>query len=300
MTVNLQTGLPFPRGARRSPPHILAAAMPHTIVRAVPAQFVGLAAQLDYWGNNQYGDCVSAEEAHAKAAWSQGYCGLSELFVPSQTIIDWAQKHGYLNGADLSSVMDDMAKDGIDVNGTNYKDGGNQAVDYSNEAVLQSAIFQGPVKIAMAANALPSGAGNNTGWYAVEAVNDHNTDHCTGLAGFGRADFLYQAMKVPLPSALSPSQLGYIFYTWSTYGFVSHDWLMGCTDEAWVRNPTTPGQSPIPPTPPVPPTPPGPTPGPAIMSLDFSAHGYKAGEAVPGFTATVDIPPKKYNLVPVS
>jgi hypothetical protein len=40
---------------------------------------------------------------------------------------------------------------------------------------------------------------------------------------------------------------------------VSHAWLLGTCTEAWVRNPTTPGQSPAPtppPTPPVPPVPP--------------------------------------------
>lgn len=285
MTVDIRTGRPFMRGLVKHPQWIdrLAASEPHRPLGAVPTQFAGLATQLDEWGNATYGDCVSAEEAEAKASWSQGYCKLPELFVPPDVIIAWARQHGVLNGADLVDVMDKMATDGITVNGVTYKDGPHQAVDYTNGDVLNSAIATGPVKIAIAANALPSGAGNQMGWYVTQRVNDKRTDHCVGLRGYGTAGFLYDAMKVPLPSALSPSTVGVILYTWKTYGFVTFDWIQGCTDEAHVRTPTTIGQSPAPPAPPVPPIPPTPTPPQELFSITLSQKLYKGQSLGPSY-----------------
>lgn len=259
----------FARGARPSPRHKLLAATPHRVAKAPPAQFAVVPKQLSYWDNNQAGDCVTAEEAYAKAVWSI-MCGLDELFIPDQEVIRWATKYGYMNGADLSEVMDRMAEDGFTVNGVNYKDGPKLGVDYSNETVLQSAISTGPVKIAIDANALPGGAGNGNGWWTISTGNYGNTDHCVGLSGYGPAAWLFQQLGVPLPSGLSATQAGYLLFTWSSIGFVTHGWLMGTCTEAWVRTPTTPGQQPAPtptptPTPPVPPTPtPTPTPGAAV------------------------------------
>lgn len=246
MTVSYLTGKPFPRGARRSPPHRLQMQEPHRIVRATPDQFAGLATTLNMEGNDQYGDCVTAEEAEAKSAWSQGYCGLPELIVPASVAIAWAKEYGYLNGADLTSVLDTMQQKGMVINGTTYFDGPNSGVDYTNQATLNNAIYTGPVKIAIAADCLPSGAGNATGWYSLTRINNNNTDHCVGLRAFGRADFCYDAMKVSLPSAVPAATLGFVLYTWATYGFVTFDWIQGTCAEAHVRNPTTPGQTPAP------------------------------------------------------
>src|SRR6185437_16008047 len=244
------------RGALKSPRHKLLAAHPHTVIKAPPPQWAWIPQKLDMWGNDQYGDCVTAEEAFAKATYQP------EIFIPTATVTAWASKHGVLNGADLSQVMDMMQNDGFVVGSQQYNDGKYSGVDYSNETVLQSAISQGPVKIAIDANALPSGAGNNQGWYSLGHGNFPNTDHCVALCGYGPAGWLYQQLGVPLPSALSASQPGYLLYTWSTIGFVDHKWIMSTCVEAWVRNPTTVGvpplTPPVPPTPPTPPTPPVP------------------------------------------
>jgi hypothetical protein len=246
----------FMRGAIPTPKHKLLSAIPHVALVAPPSQFAVVPPKLNMEGNDQYGDCVSAEEAWAKAWWSV-YCGLSELLPAESETIAFARQYGFLNGAMLTDVMDVMKSKGMQIGGQNYKDGGYSGVDFSNETTLQSALTVGCVKIGIDANALPSGAGNQQGWYATKGGNFPNTDHCVGLGGYGSAGYLYDQLKVNLPSGLSSSTPGYILYTWATHGFVTHNWLMGTCTEAWVRNPTTVGQAPTP-------TPgPGPTPGPA-------------------------------------
>lgn len=247
----------FKRGAKPTPRHKLQAAMPHILTPGTPTQFAVVPTQLSYWDNNVDGDCVTAEEAYAKAAYSiMG--GDPELFVPDQEVIDWATKYGYLNGADLTDVMTTMASDGFTVGGTNYKDGPYTGVDYSNEPVLQNAISLGPVKIGIDADALPDGAGNGNGWYSNQTGTFNNEDHCVALTGFGPASFLYQQLNMRVPSGLDPTTPGYLLFTWSSIGFVTHGWIMSTCAEAWLRNPTTAGAptpTPSPPSPPSPPTP---------------------------------------------
>lgn len=249
----------FARGAKPTPRHKLLAAVPFRALVAPPPQFAVVPKKLSYWDNERDGVCVSSEEAFAKAVWSV-YCGLPEVFASEQEVRDFAARHGWLDGADLAEVMDAMIAEGMVIGGQTYKDGAYNGVDYSNEATLQGALCVGPVKIAIDANALPPGAGNDQGWYAASGGRYPNTDHCVGLCGYGPAEFLYSQLGVPMPPALA-GKSGYLLFTWSTIGFVTHAWLMGTCTEAWVRSPTTPGQSPAPP--PVPP--PGPTPpGPAV------------------------------------
>ena len=243
----------FARGALPSPRHKLLAAIPHRVTQAPPPQFAVVPPKLAYWDNNQDGVCVSSEEAWAKAWWST-YCGLPEVFASDAEVRNFAARYGWLNGATLTEVMDVMVSTGMPIGGQTYRDGAYTAVDYSNEDVLHSALTQGPVKIAIDADALPQDAGNAQGWYALSGQHYGNTDHCVGIGGYGPASYLYDALKVSLPSGLSPSTPGYHLFTWSTIGFVSHDWLMGTCTEAWLRNPTTPGQTPSPT--------PGPGPGP--------------------------------------
>ncbi len=253
----------FMRGAFKTPRHKLLGLAPYRVTSAPPPQFGIVPIQLDVWGNRTYGDCVTAEEAFAKAWWST-FCGLPELFVPASEVIRFANQWGYLNGATLTEVMDTMqGQDGFRVGGKTYNDGAYYGVDYSNEFILQSALDPGdgnggPIKIAIDADALPGGAGNQNGWFSTSGRQYNNIDHCVAIAGYGRADYLYDLLRVGLPSGLSPSTPGYLLFTWGTIGFVTHDWIMGTCVEAYVRNPTTPGQSPTPTPPPVPPVPPVP------------------------------------------
>ncbi len=238
------------RGAKPTPPEKIIASLragTATIhrMKSAPAHVIVVPKRLSMWGNSQYGDCVSAESAFSMAAYST-YLGLDEIFIPEQNVIDWARQHGFLNGADLLSVMQKMASDGIkDEKGTLRKAGTPSSVKYSDEATLQSAIAQGPVSIAIDANALPSGAGNKSGWSAFYHRQYPNTDHCVGLSGFGPTSALFAALGVPVPAG-APAN-GYLLFTWNTIGVVDHQWLLGTCVEAWVRNPTVVGLTPPPP-----------------------------------------------------
>lgn len=237
----------FPRGGKASPRNVLQAATPFRPFKAAPTQFAIVPPQLSMWYNDTYGICVTAQEAFSKAAWSI-QCGLPELFVPDAEVLRWANKYGFRDGANLTDVMDVMKRDGFTVNGVNYKDGPYNGVDYSNPSILQSAISSGPVNIAIDANALPSGAGNQNGWFATGGRPGQypNTDHCVALCGYGPAPFLFQQVGATVPPALV-GKSGYLLFTWNTIGFVDQDWVMSTVAEAWVRLPTTPGQTPPPP-----------------------------------------------------
>lgn len=247
---------PFKTGAHPTPRHKLLATHPFRQSNA-PAQAAFVPKKLSYWLNDQYGDCVTAEEAFKCA------CDNPEDFVADSVVQTWASANGVLNGADLTQVMDAMQKNGFLQSPNTYNDGPYQGVDYSNEAVLQAAIATGPVKVGLDSSALPSGAGNGQGWYATGGTPGQfsNEDHCCALCGYGTAQWLYQQLGVALPSALQPTQMGYLFFTWSTIGFVDHAWIMSTVGEAWIRTPSTvivgPEPQPIPPGPgPAPPTPP--------------------------------------------
>jgi hypothetical protein len=243
----------FGRGAKPSSRHTLLGAVPHLVLTAPPPQFAVVPKRLSFWDNEKDGVCVSSEEAFAKVWWST-YCGLPDTFASEQEVHDFAARHGWLNGATLTEVMDEMSKGaGMSISGKAYRDGGYAGVNYADRMTLQSALTVGPVKIAIDANALPQEAGNRQGWFAVPGGRFPNTDHCVGLAGYGPAGWLYQQLGVPLPPALNGATPGYLLFTWGTLGFVTHDWLMGTCAEAWVRTPTTVGQAPAPPLPPPPP-----------------------------------------------
>jgi len=244
----------FPRGARPSSAAAKAAAKKFRVMGAPPDNLAVVPPQLRMWGNDQYGDCVSASEAYAKAHYSV-QCGLPELCATDQEVIAWADEHGFLNGAELGEVLDAMTKTGMNIGGTVYTDGPKELVDFRSSAAIKMALVEGPVKIAIDADALPSGAGNSSGWFSTDTTRMTNYDHCVELGAYGSAAFLFGALKVPLPAGLPADTFGYLLFTWSTIGFVTQGWINGCCCEAWLRRPTTNGYTPVPPPPPPPPPP---------------------------------------------
>jgi hypothetical protein len=241
----------FPRGARPTPRHKLLAAIPHQLTGPTPPQVIVVPSFLEVWLNDTYGDCVTAEEAFAKAAYSV-MNGLPETKITDATVMAFCNKYNVLNGADLTQVMDAMISDGFHQD-AGYKNGPYTSVDYSNESVLQNAISLGPVKTGIDANALPGGAGNKNGWGASGGRPGQfsNEDHCVALCGYGPSAALFQALGAPVPSAFPAS--GYMLFTWATIGVVDHAWIMSTVGEAWLRNPTTAGVTPAPTPPPPPP-----------------------------------------------
>src|SRR3954463_1790041 len=114
------------RGAIPSPRSALAAAVPHAaLIGAVP-DFINLPPTISWWGNDVHGDCVTAEEAFAKA------CNGPEIFIPDNEVIDWATRHSVLEGANLVQVMTWMQNDGFTDGSYVYDDGPYYSVDWTN------------------------------------------------------------------------------------------------------------------------------------------------------------------------
>jgi hypothetical protein len=282
----------YKTGARPSPRHTLLAAQPYTIIKAPPAQFAFVPPHLDFWGNQNHGCCVTTEEAFAKACYNP------EIFISEAEAIAWATQHDVLEGADLTSVLDWMATGGFVQQGATYDDGGKLGVNYADEPTLQSAISQGPVKIAIDHAALPANAGPPNGWHAVGSGTFTNTDHCVSVCGYGPTAWLYQQLGVPMPSGLPAA--GYLVFTWSSIGFVDHPWIMSTCVEAWLRNPTTVIVGPTPqpgPTPGPGPLPPSPSPSPSrLFGLTIGRNLPKGAPVL--FRAPVPIPAGHYDVVP--
>src|SRR5271156_92324 len=232
--------MPRLRGARPSPRHRLASAMPHRIVGATPPQILWNPAKLSMWLNDVDGDCVTAEEAFAKACW------VPEIFITDATVGAWATKNGVLNGADLTSVLDLMQNAGFPQDGQIYNDGPFSSVDWTNTAALQNAIAQGPVKIGVAADQLENIVPNppTNGWVATGFTADGNEDHCVSLCGYGTILWLAQKLAGPggVPEGLAivdGAQPGYAMFTWDSIGIIDVPSMLAITGEAWLRNPVT-------------------------------------------------------------
>ncbi len=287
--------MPLLRGAVPSPRHTLAAAIPFRAA-PYPASYLVFPKKLSMWGNSQYGDCVSAEEAFGKAAWSTKL-GLPETFITEQTVIQWARQHRYLNGAELVPVMQSMAAQGMQADdGHVYTDGSPLAVDYMNDDALFSAIYEGAaVKIGCAANQLEhavNSTNGRSGWVGYGWQHDGNEDHCTALCGFAKQTsdlvglFAQNGITVSLPSGFSPNAPSVAFYTWNSIGLVELASVRKIMGEAWIRRPTTPEQvaPPDPPQPPNPPNPPDPPQPPIPGGPDVEIYTGTRRIIAPGYT----------------
>src|SRR5215471_19461976 len=223
------------RGARPTPRNVLASATPYAARARVgaPSNYIIIPQQISMWGNDVHGDCVTAEEAFAKA------CHQPEIFISDQEVIGWATRHGVLEGANLYQVLNWMQTDGFRQDGLIYDDGGPLTVDWTQAAVLNSAIAQGPVKIGIAADQLQGVWHGRTGWFATGFRPDANEDHCVTLCGYGTIAWLAQQLKVSVPSGVNGSKPGYAMFTWNTIGIIDVPSMLAITHEAWLRNPTT-------------------------------------------------------------
>ena len=215
--------MPFLRGCNPfSACHRLAGAIPHTAVQPTPLKSgSGIPKKISMWGNDTYGDCVTAEEAFAKA------CHEPEIFVPDTTVINWAAKNDALNGAELTQVMDLMRTGGFSVDGTVFDDGPASSVDWTNEEILRNAISLGPVKIGIAADQLQSVVPDppKDGWFATKFAEDRNEDHCTSLCGFGTIGWLAYHLGSVFPEGADGGEMAlYAMFTWDllSYGIIDY------------------------------------------------------------------------------
>lgn len=196
-------------------------------------------AELSSWGNFAFGDCVTAEEAFAKA------CNNPEIFIPYEVAVGWATENGVRDKASIVDVLSKMTEVGFRMNETTNNDGHFSRVDFKNSSILQDAIATGPVKIGLTSTQLESAYRNSTtprGWFALnfkpEPVTVTN-QHCVSLCGYGTLSWLAQQFHVPLPFGANGQNVGYAFFTWGTIGIIDQQSLFTISNEAWVRNPTS-------------------------------------------------------------
>lgn len=225
----------FYRGALPSPRHRLCGATPHVATAPTPAQFLWKPAQMSLWGNDAYGDCTVAEEAFAKGA-------TANVFIPDEEVITWARHNHAINGTTLTHVLDAMQRAGFPLAGHTYDDGFPVSVDWTNAAILQNAIAQGPVKIGVAADQLESvvtGDPPASGWVATGFTQDDNMDHCVSLCGYGSIQWLADQLGVTVPDNIDNTVSAYAMFTWGSIGIIDVQSMLAITGEAWLRNPTT-------------------------------------------------------------
>lgn len=224
------------RGARPSPRHELAAAMPHIAAANVPPTRLYVPKQLSVWHNDQHGDCVTAEEAFAKA------CHVPEIFITDAEVETWAKAHGVYEGAILINVLHAMQKKGFKQNGSTYDDGSPNSVNWTDANTLRSAIYHGPVKIGVAADQLETTCRAHnfkSGWFASGYAADNNEDHCVSLCGYGTIDWLATQLKATVPHGVDKSLPAYALFTWGSIGIIDVPSMLAITHEAWLRTPTT-------------------------------------------------------------
>lgn len=224
------------RGAIPSPPADIAAARLFKPPVGAPPNFIVIPGELNIWGNDQYGDCVTAEEAFAKA------CNNPEIFIPEATVITWATQNNVLNGATLTGVLQLMQTGGFPLNGNIYNDGPYARVVYTDASNLTSAIAVGPVKIGIAADQIDtaySSTGGKSGWFATGFHADTAEDHCVSLCGYGTISWLAAQLNVAVPAGIDGTKPGYALYTWDSIGIIDVPSMLAITQEAWLRTPTT-------------------------------------------------------------
>jgi len=229
------------RGALPTPQGVIAAAVRHVARVAAPATYIVVPQTLSFWGNYYNGDCVTAEEAFAKA------CNNPEIFISENEVVAWATQNGYLNGAYLTPVMTTMQSDGFVMNDFIYDDGPYLYVDYTNAAVLQSAISNGPVKLGVAGGQLDTvwlaaggtAADGVSGWFATGFQADAVEDHCVSLCGYGSISWLAKQLGVEVPADVNGANSGYAMFTWDSIGIIDEASMLAITHEAWLRQPTT-------------------------------------------------------------
>lgn len=194
--------------------------------------FIIVRANLSAWGNDRYGDCVTAEEAFAKV------CHTPEIDLTEDQVIAWAEAHGVLDAATLPYVMDVMQNDGFREGDTIYDDGPYAVVEYRDGATLRSAIFDGPVKVGVGANQLDAVHTHANGWFAI-GFEPEGMGHCVTLCGYGSVEWLAQQLGVEVPDGVDGRQPGYAIFTWGSIGIIDAPSMVNITSEAFVRQPTT-------------------------------------------------------------
>jgi len=225
-----------PSGAFPSPNQELAAAQPYK-AGTVSECFLAWPIETDIETNETVTSSLWAEEAFAKA------CAEPKVFVPPDVVTRTARQCGSSNFARY------MRTHGFQMDGKAYLDGAFHSVNWTNPAILNSAIYNhGPVKIGVAAEEFQSAArglvtpGMN-GWAMYNYPKNPREDHCASLCGYGNMAelvglFEQHHLAVNVPGGM-PTGLCYAMFIWNSIGIVDQQSMLNMTYEAWARIPVT-------------------------------------------------------------
>jgi hypothetical protein len=227
----------LPSGMLPTPNHELAGASPYQAAGPAPASFLAWPAGIDLWRDEQPSDSNWAEEAFAKA------CAEPKVIIPPPLVLLAARACG------VSNFSEFLQTHGFQMAGTAYLDGPFYSVDWTDPAVLHTAIAHaGPVKIGISSAALAAGrqgqvTPGKSGWAVHGLSAGQREDHWASLCGYGPlpalADlFARHETPVCLPHEM-PTDLCYAMFIWNSLGIIDRRSLAAVTGEAWVRNPTT-------------------------------------------------------------
>ncbi|WP_221320577.1 hypothetical protein [Actinoplanes sp. L3-i22] len=212
------------------------AALTYIPSAVAPENFITKPERISWWGNDIHKNCVSAEEAFAKA------CESPEIFVSDDDVISWASGHGVLDIASNTDVLTWMQIDGFPGDSVIYDDGPYRYVAFLDPATLQNAIAEGPVKVCLAGHQIEAAwaaADRRSGWFGTGFQPDSNYDHCVSLCGFGSLAWLAQQLGVNVPPGVDGTAAGYSVFTWNSIGVLDASSLNAIACEAWLRRPTT-------------------------------------------------------------
>ena len=198
-------------------------------VGVTPAYYLWLPQTLSYWLNNVDGDCVTAEEAAAKAT--------TGILISDAEVERWAQRNGVLNGADTYDVLQLMTTAGFQQDGNTYNDGPATSVDFTDLPTLQNAIAQGPLKVTVAATQLENTVGTVNGWLGEGFSQDSSYDHNISAFGFGTVAQLLQFLGGTLPMGVDGTKPGIAVFTWDTIGVLDYQSFVNITSDASLRTP---------------------------------------------------------------
>jgi hypothetical protein len=227
-----------PSGEFPSPNHELAAAQPYKAsAGAVAESFLAWPIEIGFGGNQKVIASLWAEEAFAKA------CAEPRVFVPTDVVMCTARQCGSSNFARF------MQTHGFQMDGKAYMDGPFNSVDWTNLAILNSAIYShGPVKIGVGAEDFQRNAHGlvtpgTSGWAMYSYPKDLPEGHCVSLCGYGTltelvSQFHRHNVIVHAPPGM-PTGLCYAMFTWNSIGIIDQQSMLNMTYEAWIRIPVT-------------------------------------------------------------
>jgi hypothetical protein len=245
----------------------------------------------DIEGNDKWGDCVEAEDAHYIAVLT-GNANTLFAYTDAQALADYSAITGFNQNDPSTDQGTDPVAD-LNYRVTNgYADGSKDAgwalVDATNQAEVQYALaefgnlkmwFGIPDSIVSGISSLQSGFV----WDVSAGAADQNNGHCIGSCGYNPTKILVVAVTAQGLLVMTWGMLGLI--TWAAVAAwfvpsqgggmavrVSMDWVNKKSDTApsgldavamiTAFNQYFGGNVPVPSPSPTPPTPPGPTPPP--------------------------------------